>query len=111
MNRQPFIRDGVCGATLLRCRDAKRRKENELRTMERGEVAGIMHFADLRSQSPKYASTYLCYSDSFETLANDGWQVTQVSEDDSPPVSPPKKQKASTAPEEKQHITRSGGRW
>ena len=75
---QPKVREGVCGAVLVRCRQ----RTNPLRTLDSvlkdGEVAGFMHFADLRSKGD--VSTLLCYADSFDELASEGWEVVQTAE-------------------------------
>ena len=58
--KQPKIREEVCGAVLIRCRQ----RTNTLRTLDSvlkdGEVAGFMHFADLQSKGA--VSTPLCYA-------------------------------------------------
>jgi hypothetical protein len=76
--KQPKIREGVCGAVLVRCRQ----RSNPLRTLDSvlkdGEVAGFIHFADLQSKGD--VDTLLCYADSFEELASEGWKVVQTAE-------------------------------
>jgi hypothetical protein len=76
--KQPKIREGVCGAVLVRCRQ----RSNPLRTLDSvlkdGEVAGFMHFADLQSKGG--VDTLLCYADSFDELASEGWEVAQATE-------------------------------
>jgi hypothetical protein len=76
--KSPKIREGVCGAVLLRCHQ----RINPSRTLDSvlkdGEVAGFMHFADL--QSKLGGDALLCYADSFDELASEGWEVVQAAE-------------------------------
>jgi hypothetical protein len=80
---QPKIREGICGAVLLRCflRSSPERTANSV--LHDGEVAGIMHFADL--QSKNNPGSLLCYADSFDALAEAGWTVVQMAEKRSEP--------------------------
>lgn len=75
---QPKVREGACGAVLIRCRQ----RSNPLRALDSvlkdGEVAGFMHFADLQSKGN--LDNLLCYADSFDELASEGWGVVQTAE-------------------------------
>jgi hypothetical protein len=92
MAKPPFIRHGICGSVLLKCTDMDHQEDDEDTVMTRGEIVGMMHFADFVSKDPRFAASYLCYADSFDPLLVNGWKIVQVP--DSPTsASPPKKQK------------------
>ncbi len=74
----PKIRAGVCGAALLRCFQYSNRQRDTDSVLKDGEIAGIMHFADLQSKGQ--LDTFLCYADSFDDLAAEGWKVVQTKE-------------------------------
>ena len=74
----PKIRAAVCGAALLRCSQYSNRQRDLDSVLKDGEVAGIMHFADLQSKGQ--LDTFLCYADSFDDLAAEGWKVVQTKE-------------------------------
>jgi hypothetical protein len=80
---RPKVRAGICGAVLIRCslaNDKARPMDSVLRDRE---VAGLMHFADLRSKSN--TDTLLCYADLFDDLAKAGRKVAQMAEKESEP--------------------------
>jgi hypothetical protein len=76
--KQPKIREGVCGAVLVRCHAKDEISRTLKSVLQDGEVAGFMHFADLRSKWDM--STLLCFADSFSELASEGWTVVQTAE-------------------------------
>jgi len=76
--KQPKIREGVCGAVLVRCHQFANRIRTTDSVLKDGEVAGIMHFADLHTKGE--GDSLLCYADSFDDLASEGWEVVQTAE-------------------------------
>ena len=76
---EPKIREGVCGAVLVRCFSKKDPDRTDDEVLKDGDVAGIMHFADLRSKT-SCDSTLFCYADSFDELVGEGWGVVQTVE-------------------------------
>ncbi|KAJ4265377.1 hypothetical protein NW762_004665 [Fusarium torreyae] len=79
MSKKPFIRDGVCGAVLLR---ASKRGGNEAQAVgiQRGEIGGMMHFADVQLKHMNDASSFFVYADVFDPLIEQGWTVVQQPE-------------------------------
>lgn len=77
INTKPQIRDRVCGAVLLKCANKDRRSESEKTVMERGEIVGMMHYADLQSRNASTVNDFLIYADSFDPLIDDGWSIVQ----------------------------------
>jgi hypothetical protein len=75
MTKKPYIRAGICGAVLLRCKNVKQRALTEPEVMELGEVAGMVHFCDLQLKKCGTPYNYFVYSDSFDPLIDDGWKV------------------------------------
>jgi hypothetical protein len=41
MLRMPYIREGICGAVLLRCKDGKRKEMRQAEVMACGDVCGV----------------------------------------------------------------------
>ena len=82
MHRKPYIREGVCGAVLLRCKDGKRREMRQAEVMACGDVCGMMHFADLQAIRTSQADNYICYADAFDPLIDDGWKIVKVPEEE-----------------------------
>lgn len=71
---QPKIREGVCGSALVRSTTRLGAKLSSV--VDKGEIAGFMHFSNLvRDTRP---SNILCYCDSVDELIDDGWSVVQV---------------------------------
>jgi hypothetical protein len=97
---KPFIRDGVCGAVLLRQHDFSKRHESQATVMERGEISAMMHFADIQQiDSASCAESYFIYADSFDPLIDAGWEIDSQEEivsltDVEADESPRKKQRA-----------------
>ena len=71
---KPQIREGVCGAAIVRAK-ASGVAGNVL---DKGEIAGFMHWSDLRAKS--MSSTLLCYCETANGLIDNGWEVVQVAE-------------------------------
>ena len=74
----PKIREGVCGAVLLRCRQRENPSRSLEEVLEDGEVAGFIHFADLQTKGER--DHLLCYADSFDDVASEGWEIVQIAE-------------------------------
>ena len=75
---KPHIRNGVCGAALLRISKGSEKKTDQVlqaRTLSEGGIGGFMHWADLQS---KTTEKLLCYSDATDELIQDGWMVSQM---------------------------------
>ena len=70
LKREPTIRDRVYGSVLVRCGMGGEKDK----VLERGEVAGMLHYADLREL---YHATpaLLMYADAMDPLIDDGWRV------------------------------------
>jgi hypothetical protein len=79
MTKPPYVREGVCGAVLVRCKMANDRTKTQKEVMERGEVAAMMHYADSQSLYVG-CDNYFIYADSFDPLAADGWRIVQEPE-------------------------------
>ena len=74
---KPQTRDGLCGAVLLRCRDA-RAEETEANVLNSGEVCGMVRFADLIGDSYEpLVAHFLFNADSFDMLMEEGWTIPQ----------------------------------
>ncbi len=104
MNSKPYIRDGACGAVLLRVRrgklDKASMKEAEKDVTARGEIGGMMHFADLQEANTSGAAeAYFIYADAFDPLMDQGWTIVQPSSPESHQAPPP--QEASKQHEQK----------
>jgi hypothetical protein len=101
MQSKPYIREGACGAALLRCRDNTSRDAPKT-VMGRGEICGMMHFADRQARNAAEADNYIIYADDFDPLIEDGWKIIMLPEDaqssDDLEESPTKKQKTGKSP-------------
>lgn len=75
--KKPYIRDSVCGAAILRCKLATQKKRllSSDDILERGEIGGMMHFADLQLKYNDNAAQYFVYADTFDPLVDDGWTI------------------------------------
>ncbi|KAI8176899.1 hypothetical protein K4K54_013269 [Colletotrichum sp. SAR 10_86] len=85
---KPVIRDRVCGAVLLRSKIATRPSLKMHEVLEQGEIAGMLHYADLiekpsTKRMKTIAAEYVCYADCFDPLIQDGWRVVEPSSEDS----------------------------
>jgi hypothetical protein len=122
MYRKPYIREGVCGAVLLRCKDGKRKGMSQAEVMACGDICGMMHFADLQATNTSQADNYICYADAFDPLIEDGWKIVKVSEEEEGEEeekeaesgsdleeSPTKKQKKGKGPNESE-VPKKGGK-
>jgi hypothetical protein len=98
---KPEIRDSVCGAAILRCGLAKekRKRIRQEAVIERGEIRGMMHFADFQFKFSSKAGDYIMYADAFDPLVEARRSIIQEQEDrdtqeDEKADSPSKKRKA-----------------
>ena len=117
MQSKPYIREGSCGAVLLRCHDITSREAPKT-VMNRGEICGMMHFANLQARNTAEADNYIIYADAFDPLIEDGWKIIMVPEDaqssDDLEESPAKKQKTGKSPANHGSPKaggKKGGRW
>jgi hypothetical protein len=71
----PRLREGVCGSALLRVRTAGED------VMDRGEIAGFMHWCDLQSvYNTQDPPPLLCYCESADALIAQGWKIAKAGE-------------------------------
>jgi hypothetical protein len=75
LTQRPYIRDSACGAVLLQCKDGKNPNIAEREVLDRGEICGMWHYADLTARNSNSAGEYLIYADAFDPLIRDGWSV------------------------------------
>ena len=73
----PKIRAGVYGSALIRVSIAG--ETNDPAILQRGEVAGFMHWSDLRRKNDVTGQLF-CFAQSAEDLMQEGWSVVQVAE-------------------------------
>jgi len=73
--KPPYIRGRACGAVLVRVRDGMNRTRGQKEMLDRGEVCGIFHYADLTPRNRESAKQYLAYTEVFDTLIDEGWRV------------------------------------
>ena len=72
----PRLRESVCGSALLRVRT---RDDEDV--MEKGQIAGFMHWCDLQSVYNTEAPPPLfCYCDAADDLIKQGWKIVQTGE-------------------------------
>lgn len=76
---KPYIRNGASGAVLLRCGYGESRQVSQRTVVERGEICGMMHFADIQAKHANQADRYVIYTDAFDPLIEEGWSIVQVS--------------------------------
>ncbi|KAK7420223.1 hypothetical protein QQX98_002878 [Neonectria punicea] len=72
--------DGMCGSVLLRTKSYRMRGESPESRMKRGEIAGMMHWANLTSKFANTVNQYICYADAFDPLIEDGWTIVHEPE-------------------------------
>jgi len=96
MDESPHIRDSACGAVLVRHREinAKTGRWTLVKdTLARGEICGMMHFADITERRANVAG-YFIYADSFAPLIEEGWKVVPLNGGDAEDNIPEKKKSA-----------------
>ncbi|KAK1762517.1 hypothetical protein QBC33DRAFT_601374 [Phialemonium atrogriseum] len=74
----PYFRDGASGAVLLRCGYGESRQISSRTVMERGEICGMMYFADIQAKHANQADRYVIYTDAFDPLIEEGWSIVQA---------------------------------
>ncbi len=75
IHSHPNIRAGVCGSAVVRVRSQNKD------VLERGEVAGFMHWADLQSRN-NATGRLLCVADTTDELLDAGWQIKRTGEEE-----------------------------
>ncbi|KAK0701465.1 hypothetical protein B0T21DRAFT_417174 [Apiosordaria backusii] len=83
MGKEPHMRARACGAVLVRCGIAAEPKTPETTILARGEVAGMLHYADIIPAYETSAKKLICYADSFDPLINEGWTIVPPVEESS----------------------------
>ncbi|KAK5663850.1 hypothetical protein OQA88_53 [Cercophora sp. LCS_1] len=73
--KPPSIRGRACGAVLVRVRDGRNLGCKQKEMLARGEVCGILHYADLTPRNRESATQYLAYTEVFDPLIEEGWRV------------------------------------
>jgi len=76
--KPPYIRGRACGAVLVQVRDGMNRTRGQKEMLDRGEVCGIFHYADLTPRNRESAKQYLAYTEVFDTLIDEGWRVVSA---------------------------------
>ena len=75
LTQRPYIRDSAYGAVLLRYKDGTDQSIAEREVLDRGEICGMFHYADLTARDANSAGEFLIYADAFDPLILDGWSV------------------------------------
>ena len=77
---KPQLRQGVYGTVLLRCKDGNKPNDSQATVMARGEVCGMISFADTDSQAKNTnaAAYHVVYADAFDPLIDAGYTIVQV---------------------------------
>jgi hypothetical protein len=76
MRGTPRLREGVCGSALLRVQMA-----NGEDVIQKGEIAGFMHWCDLQSvYNTEDPPPLLCYCDATDKLIEHGWKIVRAGE-------------------------------
>ncbi|KAK5652052.1 hypothetical protein OQA88_10828 [Cercophora sp. LCS_1] len=75
---QPTIHGRTCGAVLVRSRDASNPSLNRTQMLARGEICGFFHYANLTPKHASEALYYLAYTEVFDPLIDEGWQIVPV---------------------------------
>ncbi|KAK3357923.1 hypothetical protein B0T25DRAFT_540565 [Lasiosphaeria hispida] len=93
MDEPPYIRDSACGAVLVRYSEINTKTgwwTPAKDTLARGEICGMMHFADI-TEKRAYVAGYFIYADSFAPLIEEGWKVVPLDGGDAEDNIPEKK--------------------
>ena len=73
----PKIRDGVCGAAVVRLTKGPKAGSRE-NVLEKGQVCGFMHWANIQL---KYGcGELLCFADAVDHLIENDWEVCPIAE-------------------------------